>query len=217
MLVVVYLFLSHLTIIFGSWAKFCCSFWAIGVSLKSRFPRLFNISPVTNVVVSSCWDLSTSSWSFSFRQALKDEEVVNFQSLSSCLSKISLYSCEDVQIWSLESSGFFLIKFLSNRLASSSLMPNGLFKSLWKLKSPKKIIIIVWILLNGSLNSKKVLQRKNTSLWLRPSICFICFKDEESLISLAGIHPIVLNLSVRGGTLTFFGGPKFTTTLGVQY
>lgn len=113
---VVYLFLSHLTIIFGSWEKFCCSFWAIGVSLKSRFPRLFNISPVTNVAVSSCWDLSTSSWSFSFRQALKDEEVVNFQSLSSCLSKISLYSCEDVQIWSLESSGFFLIKFLSNRL-----------------------------------------------------------------------------------------------------
>lgn len=76
----------------------------------------------------------------------------------------------DDRIWSLESSGSFTVKSLSSYLPPS-LMANNLSKAIRKSKSPKKINIFVWIMINGSFNSAEVLQRKNPTLCLKPSVC----------------------------------------------
>lgn len=67
------------------------------------------------------------------------------------------------------------MKSLTQYLASSLPMEKETFNALWKSKSPKIVNILLWIMLNSSLNSSKVLQRKLSYHCLMPSVCALCY------------------------------------------
>lgn len=88
----------------------------------------------------------------------------------------------DTRLWSLETLGFFTMKPLSNRLNFSSSMDELFYAALWKSKSPRKINILIWIMLNGSLNTSEILQKKiSNSSTLLPTVCPLCLHDGECL------------------------------------
>lgn len=60
-------------------------------------------------------------------------------------------------------------------------MDKMLYQAVWKSKSPKRINILVWIMINGNLNSLEVLKKKLPTYYLMPSICPLYCKNCESL------------------------------------
>ena len=55
--------------------------WVDKSPLNTLFLRLFRISLNKSRAIADFWDTSTSSWSINFRRALKEEEIVDFQTL----------------------------------------------------------------------------------------------------------------------------------------
>ena len=60
-------------------------------------------------------------------------------------------------------------------------MDKRLFSAIWKTGSPRRINILIWIMVFGSLNSSEILQKKAPKKCLSPSICPLCLKASENL------------------------------------
>lgn len=54
-----------------------------------------------------------------------------------------------------------------------------LYAALWRTKSPKKVGVLSWILINGKVNMANILQKKLPTLALSPSICVLCAASGE--------------------------------------
>lgn len=128
--------------------------------LKLRFSRIFHISFHLNGSTLDFWDSQHNSWNIFSGRFLKDDEIVDLQALLSVLDPMVVGSSKDVRIVSLETLGQCSASSLSHQLASSTPIYSDLFSAIWKSKSPKRINILIWIILNGSLNTFEVLQRK---------------------------------------------------------
>lgn len=81
--------------------------------------------------------------------------------------------------WGIRSVlGQVIIQFFLEIL---SLIDKKLFNALWKSKCPRRVNILVWIMLNGNLDSADVLQKKLPNQLLCPSICPLCCDVGESM------------------------------------
>lgn len=134
--------------------------WLNNSPLKICFPRLLRISSSPDGSVFNYEGAFTLSWNTFFRRLLKDEKISNLQLLLGCLSLFQVGFLEDSRSWSLASS-VFSVKSLSCHLVSSFPLDNKVYSTLWKSKSPKRVNILMWIMIHGSLNCLEVLQKKN--------------------------------------------------------
>lgn len=144
--------------------------WIEKLPLSSRFPRLFTLVDL-KCTVADFWDPSTSSWDIAFRRLLEEEEIVDFMNLMVAITNKKVVEGTDKRIWSLESSGVFLVKSLVKHLSLTSPVDHVLEKGLWYTKSPRRINIMVWLMIFVSLNCVAVLQKKLLSHSLSPYIC----------------------------------------------
>lgn len=135
------------------------------------FPNLFNISLPPNGSVADIWDSICLYWQIPDRRSWKDNEIIEFSALLSVLEEIEVSNSPTSKCW---------VKFLSRYLATSSSIVKGAFPPLWKCNYPKRIYIIIWILINGGLNFYRYLQNKIPSS-LMPSRCPLCCSESESL------------------------------------
>lgn len=110
--------------------------WVDRSPLKVIFPRLYKISLNPNGAVSDYWDSSHSLWSITFRRLLKEEEIVDFQTLLGLLTAKSISANTDKHVWELEANGNFSVKSLVTHLSRASPIGKLLECSLWKTKSP---------------------------------------------------------------------------------
>lgn len=110
------------------------------------------------------------SWSIVFQRLLKEHEISDFQALLYLLSSKRVLNLDDRSHWSLN-PGNFLVKCLSAHLTSSSPLEKRMFKALCKSSSPRRVNILIWIMLFGLLNYSSIMQRKILSSCLLPSVC----------------------------------------------
>lgn len=148
--------------------------WKGDTPFKDKFPLLFIISNSPNCSVADCWGISTNSWKFTSRRHLKYAEIIELTSLLEVLNSTSLSLLEDKIKWGLDSSGIFSARSLSRYLENGHKLPKKLLTALWKTGGPKKINVLSWILLFGNLNTSDILQKKQASWHLQPSLCILC-------------------------------------------
>lgn len=106
---------------------------------------------------------------------------MDYQDLLTSLSSVLLTDLEDCREWPLEPLGIHQVNPLSNHLNCSPSTYKLIYAALWKSKSPRKINIPIWIMINGSLNTSQILQKKLPKKSLLPSVCPLCLEDGECL------------------------------------
>ena len=131
---------------------------------------------------------SISSWSPAFRHALKNEEFEEFQLLLSGLQVKTISPTSDSRVWSMDHSRTFSVKSLTKFLNASSPLDKHIHQAHWKSKSPKRINILVWIMLFGTLNCAATLQQELQAHALSP-ICPLCHAAAEDLQHLIFVCP----------------------------
>ena len=128
------------------------------------------------------WDYSTSSWSIVFRRLLKDIEILELQNLMTQLASKKVSNNPNRRIWSLEEHRKFTVKSLTRHLLAFSPLAKDLHKALCKPKCPpKRVSILVWIMIFGLLNCASVMQLKTPNSCLSPSMCPLCKQEGEDL------------------------------------
>ena len=132
--------------------------WCLEISFQEKFPRLFRVAKFPKGSIYDHWDLITNSWNLTFRRQLKDEEILEFQQLLFHLENSRVNNNIDSRVWSLEASGRYSVKLLAKYLNSSIPIDKELYQGIWKSKSPKRVDVLIWILLHGSLNCSATLQ-----------------------------------------------------------
>lgn len=149
--------------------------WIDYLALSLRFPQLYRVLQLPNGSVSNHWDVETLSWSVYFRRLLKEEEVLELHKLLLVLSSKSVGTVSDSRCWN------FFSKSLFKKLTAAESKDKKVFNGLWKLNSLKRIHVLIWMMLFGSLNCFSDLQRKLPSHCLSPSICPLCIGASEDL------------------------------------
>lgn len=81
-------------------------------------------------------------------------------------------------VWTLLKN---MVKSLSKHSAASEVTDKAVYKGLWKSNSPKRVNILIWVMVFRTLNCSSVLQRKLPSHYLSPSICPLCPVASEDL------------------------------------
>lgn len=109
--------------------------------------------------------------------------MLDFQNLQLLLEGKRIVERQDCRSGSLHASGVSLVKSLFRQLNSSSPMDSKLHKNLWHTSCPRKINIIISVMIFGSLNCSQTLQRKLPTHSLSPSICPLfcplCMQNSE--------------------------------------
>lgn len=155
--------------------------WIENLPLKVRFPRLFKLALKPTGTVADHWDPSSSSWDLAFKRQLKEEELVEFLSLSSSVTNKKVTLQPDKRIWALEGNGSLSINSLTTHLSVASPIDVKLVKGLWKSKCPRRVNILIWTMLFGSLNCPTTIQRKLPYHCLSPHMCVLCRQDQEDI------------------------------------
>ena len=62
--------------------------------------------------------------------------------------------------------------------------PKSTKVAIWKTKSPRRVNITIWIVLNELLSCALVMQSKLPSHILSPRVCSLCLQDSEDLVHL---------------------------------
>ena len=91
--------------------------------------------------------------------------------------------CDSLK-WELNASGIFTTKSTFLNLTKRFPIAFVLVCTIWKIKVPKKVKFFLWSLSYRSLNTHDKLQRKLHYATLNPSMCCLCFRNEETLDQL---------------------------------
>lgn len=145
-----------------------------------------------NGSVAAHWGNATTSWSIVFRRLLKDDEIPDFQSML-LLSSKRVTESKDAEVWSLEPSSRFSVKSRLIYLSPSSLLDKATYKALRKTSSPRRVIILIWMMAFGLLNCSLIMQRKIVNKCLLPSVCPLYLKNSEDLLHLFILCPYSTN------------------------
>lgn len=107
----------------GASTSFWYDTWPSESSLASSFPRLHPISLRKTASVKETWNPNLCLWDMGFRRHLKDEEILDWASLSSNLEATQPCMGEDSWHWPLDSKGYFLHQITSRRHGTEELFP----------------------------------------------------------------------------------------------
>ena len=114
----------------------------------------------------------------------RDEEILESQSFLGKIADKSLSEDHGRLIaaswdWSLNSSGKFTIKSLTHHLSPPSPLDKSLYKAIWKSSSPRRVNILIWILMVGNLDVSSAIQHELPNSHLSPSICLLYLQNKE--------------------------------------
>ena len=98
----------------------------------------------------------------------------------------------DTVYWSKESSGNYSVRS-AYRMLRAQMNPwrqednASLWRKIWKIKAPPKILNFVWRSLTDCLPTLVILQRKNVYV---ESVCPVCSREEESIAHILVTCPL---------------------------
>lgn len=93
----------------GNLIRFWLDLWVDSIPLRSRFPRLYNLSSLKDCLISS-FKFSDNSWNFHFHRNLRDSEVGYLANLLVLIQPFQTSPpCSDLRLWSTSSSGVFSV------------------------------------------------------------------------------------------------------------
>ncbi|XP_038903695.1 uncharacterized protein LOC120090219 [Benincasa hispida] len=168
----------------GSRIAFWLDTWEGHSPFNILFSSLFRITTLPNGSVADHWDNNIASWSITFRRSLKDEEVSAFQDLLRKIVSRSPSLSFDKRVWSISNNSQYTVKSLKNHLTPFSPLEKPIFSTIWKTKSPRRVNILIWIMLFGQLNVAEVLQKKQPTPSLSPTVCPFCLHHSEVSLHL---------------------------------
>lgn len=155
-----------------------------GMSLREKYPRLYNISSQKQTTI-SCMGTSNSTgweWNLNWRRDLFESELLLADSFIGDLAQQQIQPHrEDKWIWKHDHSGHYSSKsgydLIWREIRGS--IQNSDFVDLWKLKIPAKSAIFAWRLIKDRLPTKMNLIRRQVVV--NDRLCPFCgLKDEEA-------------------------------------
>ncbi|PUZ72532.1 hypothetical protein GQ55_2G401100 [Panicum hallii var. hallii] len=150
----------------GRLAEFWEGQWCGAVSLKDKFPELYNIC---NEQVGSVAAFAERGWRLTFRRWLDENLQNQFRRLRDMLTSVALSREDDSPVWAWEKSGAFSVKSTYAHLCSNQLAePN---KHIWKAKIPLKNKIFMWLAQQDAILTRDNLAKRNWQGDLRRSFC----------------------------------------------
>ena len=126
----------------GSNTRFWDDIWVGTLQFRVRYLSLYNIVRDPHVTVAKV--MATQPLNISFRRALVDNKLVEWQDLVAQIDHVNLVDGSDTFRWTLTKSGLYTVRSWYLHLIDTQ--PPFRHKFIWKLKIPLKIKIFLWYL-----------------------------------------------------------------------
>jgi hypothetical protein len=140
------------------------------VRRKNEYPNLYNIVRRKNATVTDIF--RTHPLNISFRRSLVAENLNSWNHLVLRLAHIHLREQADIFRWSFK-YGQFTINSMYQVLLDLEIAPHNSY--LWKIKSPLKIKVFLWLLYRVAILTKDNLVKRN---WHENEMCSFCNNKE---------------------------------------
>ncbi|WMV40391.1 hypothetical protein MTR67_033776 [Solanum verrucosum] len=176
--------------------------WVDQVTLRNRFPILFNMSLQKEATIREMRD--NQGWDLRFRRHLNDWEVNKIVELLNILGQCKdLNTDEDNLFWNPDEQGRFSVGSTYRSSQRPGTHIGGWpWKMIWKVKIPFKIACFTWLLANQAAFTQHNLMKRGMQICSR---CWFCECEVETINHLflhcretAKLWQIFINL--RGGT-----------------
>jgi hypothetical protein len=155
----------------GKQTRFWEDIWIGNSSLRTKFPRLFNIVHRKQDTMSKV--LSSIPLNVSFRRALVGNNLRDWNRIVATVVNIQLQDERDVFVWSLNSNGLFTVRSMYVFLVNSGVRVS---QEIWRAKLPMKIKVFMWYLKKGVILTKDNLAKRN---WRGNKGCSFCNTPES--------------------------------------
>jgi hypothetical protein len=156
----------------GSKTRFWEDTWIGDKPFKVKYPSIYNIVRDSHATVAKV--MATSPLQVSFRRALVDNKLLEWQNLVAQCAHVNLVDEPDNFKWNMTTSRSYTVRSLYLHLIDRN--PPFRHKSIWKLKIPLKIKIFLWYLQKGVILTKDNLAKKN---WTGSQKCCGCNINES--------------------------------------
>ncbi|GJW52675.1 RNA-directed DNA polymerase, eukaryota [Tanacetum coccineum] len=158
-------------------ASFWNDNWSGGGVLKDLYPRLYALENGKSVNV--CTKLSDLSMDYSFRRKTRGgAEQVQLNALLELVSTVNLVPMGDMWVWTLESSGEFLVASL-RKVIDEKRIPSVCSKTRWVKYVPIKVNVLAWKIKMDVLLTRLNISRRGIDI--HSISCPICDCGVESL------------------------------------
>lgn len=158
----------------GNNVRFWEEVWVGEVPLKLELPSLYHLCGDKECLVSDYWE--GDGWHITFRRALGDEDMKEWERLIVLLDDFRLNEEPDHFEWVLDKLGRYTTRSMYRRLTFRG-VSNRRMSKLWKSKLPNKIKIFAWLAVQDRLQSGVNLKNRN---WEGSEKCILCGVDETS-------------------------------------
>lgn len=176
----------------GKNIKFWMDPWANVNSLRSSFPRIFNICLQKDETIADVWNRKESdgSWSFQFRRRVFGWEQEDYNNLIAMLDE--LYASinpnsefSDHLSWEACSSKIFSVSSLYKIVSSHGILSDEsdrkILQLIWNCKAPLKVQCFGWMAFLGKLKTGEHLLRIGILTNYQDALCKFCGECIESI------------------------------------
>lgn len=127
----------------GNIIRFWIDPWISSTPLGSRFPRLFNLSDLKEVVLG--FFSSPSDWNLHLWRNHRDPKIQEYAELSAILQQFqALVTRNDSRIWTISPSGIFSVSSFFSTISSNPVGPPFPYNPIWFSLSPSKVQEFLW-------------------------------------------------------------------------
>lgn len=169
----------------GSKVRFWLDKWVGPTNLAVAFPRLFIISDQQLASIAEMGAIVNGEWVWHLRwrrHRFEWEISLEQQFLHQISSHIFNSSQCDSWNWVAESSGMFSVKSAYQTILAESITTedHDIFKIIWSIPAPPKVLFFAWRLLNRGLPTVDNLARWNILIGEHETRCIFCKVDIET-------------------------------------
>ena len=162
----------------GTKIRFWKDSWFDVQPLAEKFSNFFSLSLNKDAFVADCW--------------CNVSQMCSIMSLTMWPQFWKIFILGPLQMVVLVLNGFLMLMaallwslLFFNLTKSSPSIAAPLIHHIWKTKIPKEAKFFLWSLTCRSLNNHEKLQKELQHTILSPSMCCLCFEEEETLDHLA--------------------------------
>ena len=140
----------------GCQTRFWDDIWVGDLPFKVKYPSIYNIARDPHASVAHV--MASRPLNISFKRALVDIKLVEWQNLVAQIVNVELVDGSDTFRWNLTKFGLYTVRSYYLHLINNQ--PPFQHKMIWKLKIPLKIKIFLWFLQRGVVLTKDNLAKK---------------------------------------------------------